>query len=136
MSRRLCEAEHPEADPALRLEKAVPLGESGDPPESIVGPEATPNEPGAAPSAPGAAPSLLWHARWTVPLHLVLPVGLWWLIRNDPIVAASVFAGVNVGVPVLLLITVRWWWGRVVDLVLLLLINHLATFSVLAFLPW
>ncbi len=123
------EAEETETDPALSPVGAVPLGESGDRAESVVEPEVTPREP-------DVSPSLLWHARWTVPMHLVLPVGLWWLIRNDPIVAAGAFAGVHLGVPVLLLITVRWWWDRVADLVLLLLINHLATFTVLAFLPW
>ncbi len=134
MSGRSCDAEDRETTdaqtgPMPGSGNAAPSGESSDSVESAVG-------PAMAPRRPEAASSLLWHACWTVPLHLVLPVGLWWLIRNNPIAAAWAFAGVHLGVPVLLLITVRWWWDRVADLVLLLLINHLTTFSVLAFLPW
>jgi hypothetical protein len=80
--------------------------------------------------------TLLWHARWTVPLHIVLPIGLSWLIRNDPSTAASAFWGVHAGFPLVLLVTAPWWWSRKDELLALLLFNHIVSFVVLAFVPW
>lgn len=80
--------------------------------------------------------SLLWHVRWTGPLHVVLPIGLWWLMQNDPSTAATAFFGVHAGFPVLLFMTVRWWRGRLGELLVLLFINHLISFIVILCLPW
>ena len=80
--------------------------------------------------------TLLWHARWTVPLHIALPIGLSWLIRNDPSTAASAFWGVHAGFPLVLLVTAPWWWSRKDELLALLLINHIVSFVVLAFVPF
>lgn len=80
--------------------------------------------------------TLLWHARWTVPLHIVLPIGLSWLIRNDPSMAVSAFWGVHASFPLVLLVTAPWWWSRKDELLALLLTNHLVSFVVLAFVPF
>lgn len=80
--------------------------------------------------------SLLWHVRWTGPLHVVLPIGLWWLMQNAPTTAATTFFGVHAGFPVLLLMTVRWWRSRLSELLVLLFINHLISFIVILCLPW
>lgn len=80
--------------------------------------------------------SLLRFAWWTVPLHLLMGFGVWWLIRNEPERLASLLVGVHVAFPALLLVTVRWWWSRWGELLALLLINHAVTFGVLFCLPW
>ena len=94
------------------------------------------SHPSIPPEEQTARPSLLWHARWTVPLHVVLPIGLWWLMRHDFGSAVTAFVGIHVGFLLVLLTTVRWWWSRTGELVLLLFINHLVTFVVLGFIPW
>lgn len=83
-----------------------------------------------------ARPSLLRHAYWTVPLHIVLPIALWWLMRYDREMAMSVFVGIHAAFPLFLLVTIRWWWSRMGELLWLLFINHLVTFVVLGFIPW
>lgn len=80
--------------------------------------------------------SLLRLAWWTVPLHLLMGLGVWWLIRNEPDRLASLLVGGHIAFPVLLLVTVRWWWDRWGELLALLLINHAVTFGVLLCLPW
>lgn len=80
-------------------------------------------------------PSLLRFAWWTVPLHIALAFGFWWMMQNDPEGLASAIVWAHVGFPVLLLATTRWWWNRWGELLSLLLINHAATFAVLMFLP-
>lgn len=80
--------------------------------------------------------TLLWHARWTLPLHVVLPIGLWWLVQHDPGSATVLFVGIHAGFPILLIATVRWWWSRRGELIALLIINHLVSFVVLAVVAW
>jgi len=82
-----------------------------------------------------ARPSLLRWAWWTVPLHVVLGLGFWWMLQHEPDRLASVFVGVHVGFPLLLLLTVRWWRDRWGELLALLLINHAVSFAVLLCLP-
>ena len=94
------------------------------------------SDPSIPPQAQIAQPSLLWHARWTVPLHVILPIGLSWLMRHDFDAAVTTFAGIHVGFPLLLLMTVRWWWSRTGELLLLLFINHIVSFVVLCFIQW
>ena len=90
----------------------------------------------APPSARKAhRPSLLRLAWWTVPLHIALAFGFWWMMQHDPDGLASAFIWIHVGFPVVLLATARWWWDRWGELLGLLLINHAATFAVLMFLP-
>ena len=81
------------------------------------------------------ASGLLWHARWTVPLHILLPMGLVWLIRNDPGLAAKAFIAVHAGFPLVLLGTIGWWWRQKGDLIALLVINHFFSFAVYFLLP-
>jgi hypothetical protein len=71
-----------------------------------------------------------------VPIHLLLGFGFWWMVQNASDRLMEVAVGVHVAFPILLLLTVRWWWSRWGELLVLLLINHLATFSVLVCLPW
>jgi hypothetical protein len=49
---------------------------------------------------------------------------------------ADVLLRIHIGFPVVCLLTVAWWWHRWGELVALLAMNHLATFSVLICLPW
>jgi hypothetical protein len=76
-------------------------------------------------------PSLLWHLRWTVPLHVALPIGLWWLLHHNFLSAVTTFVVIHVGFLLFLVTTVRWWWPRINELLLLLFINHVVTFVVL-----
>ena len=83
-----------------------------------------------------ASRTLLWHLRWTVPLHIVLPIGLAWLIRHDPGQAVEAFWAVHAGFPVVLLVTARWWWSRKDELLAVLLVNHVVSFATLMFFAW
>ncbi len=74
--------------------------------------------------------------RWTVPLHVVLPIGLWWLMQINTMLAAQVFLGVHIGFLIVLLVTIAWWWAHSGDLIALLFINHMVSFAVAVFLPW
>lgn len=80
--------------------------------------------------------SLLRWAWCTVPLHLLLGFGFWWLMQHQPERLAPVLLWLHGGFPVVLLLTARWWWNRWGELLALLLINHMATFGVLVCLPW
>ncbi|REJ85591.1 MAG: hypothetical protein DWQ34_28705 [Planctomycetota bacterium] len=80
--------------------------------------------------------TLLWHARWTLPLHVVLPIWLWWLMQHDPGQATAIVLGIHIGFPAVMLVTIRWWWRRVGELVALLILNHLVSFAVLAVFVW
>lgn len=98
---------------------------------------AEPSPPDTVPrSTPKAhRPSLLRFAWWTVPIHIALAIGFWWMMQHDLDGLASAFVWIHVGFPVLLLATARWWLARWGELLVLLLINHAATFLVLIFLP-
>ena len=80
--------------------------------------------------------SLLRFAWWTVPIHIVLGFGFWWMMTNRPDELGTVLLWFHIGFPALLAVTIRMWWDRWGELALLLTINHLATFAVLACLPW
>ncbi len=80
--------------------------------------------------------NLYWHVRWTVPLHILLPIGLWWIMQVDGWLAAQVFIAIHVVALVLFIGTIKWWWALSGDLVGLLFINHFVTFAVCLFLPW
>ena len=74
------------------------------------------------------APSLLRHARWTVPVHLALPIVGWGLAAIDAELAAWGFAGIHVLFLVFFIATLRLWWSRVEQLLVLVAINHVASF--------
>jgi len=80
--------------------------------------------------------NLYWHLRWTVPLHIALPIGLWWIMQFDGWLAAQAFFAIHIVGLVLFLVTIKWWWSQSGDLIGLLFINHFATFTVGVFLPW
>lgn len=79
--------------------------------------------------------SLLRMAWWTVPLHVALAFGFWWMMWHQPDQLAAAFCWIHLGFPLLLLASVRWWWDRWGELLALLAINHAVTFGVLMFLP-
>lgn len=81
-------------------------------------------------------PSLLNLLWWSVPLHVLLAFGFWWMMQHQPARLGTLVIGVHLGFPLLLVVTVRWWWDRWGELLGVLLINHLATFLVLLCLPW
>ena len=80
--------------------------------------------------------SLLRFAWWTVPIHIALGFGFWWMMTNRPDELGTALLWLHIGFPALLAVTIRMWWDRWGELALLLTINHLATFAVLACLPW
>ena len=67
-------------------------------------------------------------AKVTIPLHIILPWALYALALIDPAIPAWVFLGIHAGFPVLALVTYPLWRGQGVDLIILLMLNHLATF--------
>lgn len=79
---------------------------------------------------------LMWHLRWTIPVHVLLPLGLWWLMNIDPRLAAQAFVGMHALFLLALLATMRWWWAHSGDLIAVLFVNHIVSFAVTAFLPW
>lgn len=89
-----------------------------------------------SPCARSHQPSLLRFAWWTVPIHIMLGFGFWWMMTNKPNELGTVLLWLHIGFPALLAVTVRMWWDRWGELALLLTINHMATFAVLACLPW
>ena len=80
--------------------------------------------------------SLLRFAWWTVPVHIAFGFGFWWMMTNRPDELGTALLWLHIGFPALLAVTIRMWWDRWGELTLLLTINHLATFAVLACLPW
>ncbi|HHO49532.1 MAG TPA: hypothetical protein ENK18_01375 [Deltaproteobacteria bacterium] len=76
---------------------------------------------------PTPQPDLLWLARYTVPLHLLLPLGLWGIGRHDPAWAGGLLLAIHLAFPLLLIVTRPRWRGQEVSLLLLLLANHLAS---------
>ena len=70
----------------------------------------------------------MWHARWTVPVHVMLPVIGWGLTQIDPQLSVRAFLAVHLAFLGVLVVTVPWWWRRISELAALLLVNHAATF--------
>lgn len=71
-------------------------------------------------------PSLAFHA--------ALPLLFWGLHQLRPEAVGVVFLAIHFGVPVLLVATYRWWRAFWEGLALLVVANHLVTFSVIALL--
>jgi|GEM_PF-3112004 len=80
--------------------------------------------------------NLYWHLRWTIPLHIALPIGLWWMMQLDGWLAAQAFITLHVVGLMFFVGTIKWWWRQSGDLIGLLFINHFVTFAVCLFLPW
>lgn len=74
-------------------------------------------------------PSLRSVLLVTVPAHAALPVALWALHRDVATTAWLVLALHGVGAAAILA-TVRWWWGRFAELLVVLVLDHVATFAV------
>jgi len=70
----------------------------------------------------------MWRALWwLLPLHVALPYGLSLLHRRAGFEAASyVVAGIHVAFPAVYLLVRRWLPGSTLELLALLLLNHLA----------
>lgn len=81
-------------------------------------------------------PSLLRFAWWTVPIHVALGFGFWWMMTNAPDDLGMALLWIHIGFPILLAVSIRVWWDRWGELLALLAINHAATFVVLICLPW
>ncbi|MBK8240518.1 MAG: hypothetical protein IPK74_33765 [Deltaproteobacteria bacterium] len=87
-----------------------------------------------APEPGGGAPEQidvlgLW--RWTVPVHALLPLVIWLLHHFELEWALQLgFFAIHFGFPVLLAISYPLWEGQGVELVGLLVLDHLVTFAV------
>ncbi|MFO0633721.1 MAG: hypothetical protein U0168_12795 [Nannocystaceae bacterium] len=84
----------------------------------------------ADPPVPGRIDVLgLW--RWTVPLHALLPLAIWGCSRAELVGVLQVgFFVIHFGFPVVLAASYPLWEGQGVELVGLLIANHLVTFAV------
>lgn len=71
---------------------------------------------------------LLPLARYSVPVHLLLPLILWAVARADASWAGYLFLGLHIVFPLVLALTLRWWREHVWELAVLLVINHVASF--------
>ncbi len=85
---------------------------------------------------PAHRPSLLRFAWWSVPIHVALGFGFWWMMTNFPEELGTGLLWIHVGFLVLIVVSIRLWWDRCGELLALLAINHAATFAVLICLPW
>lgn len=81
-------------------------------------------------------PGLARLARYTIPFHLLLPWLLWGLSFIGPQVPFALFVAFHVLFPVVLVVTFRWWKNEIVELLMLVVINHLATFVSGAIAAW
>lgn len=64
-------------------------------------------------------------------IHAVLPGLLAGVAIASTDLVGFLLLLIHLGFPVLLLVTVRRWWARRYDLLILLLLNHLVTFAVI-----
>jgi len=78
----------------------------------------------------GAPLRVLSLARYTLPLHALLPVLIATLGREREVSITIVIIVIHLVVPLLLALTYPLWRGQGGDLVLLLLLNHIVTFAV------
>lgn len=75
--------------------------------------------------------TLLWHARWTVPAHVILGGVAWWMATADLELAANAFLGLHIAFAVVFMATAKWWWSRFGEVAALVVVNHLATWATL-----
>ena len=74
--------------------------------------------------------------RWlpaTAAVHAVLPVllaGLWW--AAGPVWVGQALVALHVGMAVVFVGSLPWWWRHLGDVVLLVLVDHVVTFVVVA----
>lgn len=80
-------------------------------------------------SAPAPWPPVRRVLAFTVPLHALLPVVLW-LVHRDVGTTAWTLLGLHGAGLVAIVASVRWWWGRAPELLLVLVADHAATFVV------
>lgn len=90
-----------------------------------------------APAAPPEEPSsgerrdVLDLARYSLPVHAVLPLVIWLLAATDQQTALQVgFYVIHFGFPAVLLVTYPWWEGQGTAMVGLIVANHAVTFLV------
>lgn len=70
---------------------------------------------------------ILSLARYTLPVHLLLPAGLWVVAQLDITWAGVVLLALHLLFPLLLAVTWRWWWGQGPSVLILVILNHLAS---------
>jgi hypothetical protein len=75
--------------------------------------------------------TVLKLARYTVPLHVVLPAAVWIPGAMEGLWFTLVFFVIHLGFPVVLAVTYPWWRGRGGELAVLLVLNHIVTFAAL-----
>jgi len=75
-------------------------------------------------------------ARYTIPFHLLLPWILWGLAALDQEAPIWLFLALHLVFPVLLIASYRYWRGQGLDVVLLVVVNHAATFVSGALAAW
>lgn len=70
----------------------------------------------------------LW--RYTVPIHAALPLGIAALGRDHEMLTMVLMLVIHLGFPVVLAVTYPYWDGRGEEVVALIAINHVVTFTV------
>ncbi len=68
--------------------------------------------------------------RYTIPVHGLLPIGLWLLGSHDQILLGQVLVGLHLLTLLLIVASYRWWRGHGVQLAAVILIDHAVTFTV------
>ncbi len=80
-------------------------------------------------AAPEPWPPLRGVLRVSLPAHAALPLALW-LAHRDVSTTAWAVVGLHVLGAAALVATARWWWGRAVELLVVLTLDHVVTFGV------
>jgi len=97
----------------------------------------------SAPSTQASlAATLRAHPVWrwlplTAIVHALLPVALaalWWATGPDRV--GQALLGLHAVAGAALLGTLPWWWRHTGDVVMLILVDHMVTFAVVAALGW
>ena len=76
-------------------------------------------------------------APYTVVLHALIPVAIALTWKGHEELIPSIIVGVHVVFPVVLVVTFRYWRSQILELIGLVIANHLITFiSTVAVLAW
>jgi hypothetical protein len=85
----------------------------------------------AAPDAGRRDGRILRLARWTVPIHVLLPC-LFAALHRHTGVLVGLFLGFHLAFPVLLVATWSRWRGHGEEVAFLVVVNHVVTFTTFA----